>query len=98
MNISSETLAAVIKDSVDPVDFIERIGALQGLKNKDIAKKAGITRKHFAVMKYQIKNNEQIPGIRTCDKLAKGINISFKTLWKIICDYKLQKYLKQQKP
>ena len=96
MNINSEILAAVIKDSVDPVDFIERIGAMQGLKTtKDIARKIGITTEHLCVIKHNIKRTAQIPSLKLCHKIANGLDIELSLLWFTLCNYKLDMFIKQ---
>ena len=90
-------LDKLTKESANPKEFIYKVMALQGLSTKDLAQKSNITTTHFRVMMSHLLLGKESIGIKTCVKIAKGLDIDPFLLNRIITDYSMGKYLKSLK-
>lgn len=78
--------------SETPIEFIYGIMALQKQTAKDLCSKTNMTKDHFHVIINTLKNGGSI-GVKTCAKIAQGLDIDPYILYRLISDYNMKNYL-----
>ena len=89
-------LDELARESENPKEFIRNIMALQQQTAESITQNIDMTPQHFYVMMSQFNNGQSI-GVKTCVKIANGLDIDPITLYRVITDYSIRQYLNSLK-
>ncbi len=85
-------LDELARESENPKEFIRGIMALQQQTAESITQNVDMTPQHFYVAMNQLNNGQSI-GVKTCVKIANGLDISPIILYRVITDYSIKQYL-----
>ena len=85
-------LDELARESENPREFIQNIMALQNQTAESITKNIDMTPQHFYVVMNQFNSGQSI-GVKTCVKIATGLDISPIILYRVITDYSIKQYL-----
>lgn len=89
-------LDELARESENPKEFIRNIMALQQQTAESITQNIDMTPQHFYVMMSKFNNGQSI-GVKTCVKIANGLDIDPITLYRVITDYSIRQYLNSLK-
>ena len=90
---SPNLLNDLAKDIRNPKEFLRCVMVLQNQTLEQVWSDAGITREHYYVLLYDLKNGKRLTP-ETCTKIARALHISPRILYKVITDWEMCNYLK----
>lgn len=82
------------KGITNPKEFIYGVMALQTQTATDVISNIEMTAEHFYVVMNQLSQGQTI-GVKTCAKIAKGLDIDPYILYRVVTDFEMTKHLEQ---
>lgn len=90
---NKKRLIKEVANSCDnPWEFIKILMALQNLNIEDVSEVCGLSTAHLYVIASDLKRGHSIT-IRTCEKVAKGINVDPYILNRVVADHAMKMHL-----